>query len=166
MLPQRPADLAVILALALVALGGAALAPDGARTRQVFARRVGVRPRALGEEKGGTDLLERLLPGGATGTGRATKPPRMCRIVLHNDARMSGEVVYETLQQIFRKRPDEAMQLMLAAHRAGQASVTIETCEIAETRVERARAFSRQRMEALFGLRNEIRLTVVPEDRA
>ena len=149
----------MILPLVLLA-GAVALDPDRStqRRRALAARLLTPTP-----PSGPTpllpelDLLERPRD--------EVRPPRMFRVVLHNDARMSGDVVLESIVRCFRKPAEEAMRVMLAAHRGGSASVGIYTREVAETRVACAETFSRDEMERLFGLRNTVRLEVVPEER-
>ena len=141
--------------LSLFTLGTAVAASPQRRT-SALAARLGLR--ALEGPEGGTDILDR--PG--TGIETRIEPPKMYRVVLYNDPRMGGEVVFEALMRFFRKAQDEAMQILMTAHRGGQASVGVYTREVAETRMKNAVAWSGDKMLEL-GFRNEMRMEMVPE---
>ena len=60
-------------------------------------------------------------------------------MLLHNDDYTSMEFVVEVLMQIFRKKADEAQEIMLAVHEYGIGICGIYTHEIAEAKVRQVR---------------------------
>lgn len=123
------------------------------------------RIRALERRDGGPggDVIERVRPG-VVQTPEPRTPP-MYRVVLLDDPGMCGHTVADTICQHFNKTRAEAIRIMLAAHNGQMASVGVYTREIAETRVNRARAFSRDQMQARYGIDRAISLDVTPEGR-
>lgn len=91
--------------------------------------------------------------------------PRMYRVVLYDDEYVDGMIVLDVLRRIFHKTGDEAMQITMAAHRGGQASVQVTTKEIAETRIARAVTYARDEMLRQHGYAQTLTLEAVPEDR-
>jgi ATP-dependent Clp protease adaptor protein ClpS len=82
----------------------------------------------------GTETLERVK----------TKKPQMFRVVMHNDDYTTQEFVVHVLIEFFRKDPTEANALMLKVHMTGKAIVGVYTKDIAETKIERVTAYSRE----------------------
>ncbi len=65
---------------------------------------------------------------------KAERPPRF-KVILFNDDYTPMEFVVELLEQLFRKSPAEATQLMLQIHRAGLGVAGVYVLEVAETKV-------------------------------
>jgi len=63
------------------------------------------------------------------------REPRRFRVLLHNDDYTTMEFVIEVLISIFRKSPDEAMNIMISVHEKGLGSCGVYTEEVAETKV-------------------------------
>jgi ATP-dependent Clp protease adaptor protein ClpS len=63
------------------------------------------------------------------------KPPPMYQVVLLNDDYTPMEFVVAVLEQVFRKSPAEATQLMLTIHRSGLGVAGVYVLELAETKV-------------------------------
>ena len=60
-------------------------------------------------------------------------PPRY-RVILLNDDYTTMEFVVETLEQVFRKRRREAVEIMLAVHRNGAGVAGVYVRQVAETK--------------------------------
>ena len=82
---------------------------------------------------GDTALDERAEP----------KRPRMYRVVMHNDDFTPMEFVVLVLEEHFSLPEDRARYLMLTIHTTGRAVIGVFTREIAEAKVEKVNAFSR-----------------------
>jgi ATP-dependent Clp protease adaptor protein ClpS len=65
------------------------------------------------------------------------------RIFVHNDPVTTMDFVVSMLMQIFKKNLNEAMEIMLEAHRADVALVDVMGLEEAEFRVEKAHSLAR-----------------------
>jgi ATP-dependent Clp protease adaptor protein ClpS len=74
---------------------------------------------------------------------KQVRPPRMYRVVFHNDDYTTQHFVVAVLRAVFNKTPDEATELMLRVHYEGYAIVGIYPYEIAETKVARTIAEAR-----------------------
>ena len=72
------------------------------------------------------------------------REPRRYRVLLHNDDYTTMEFVIEILVAIFRKTPDEAMDIMLAVHNTGLGSCGVYTEEVAETKVAQVHGRARK----------------------
>jgi ATP-dependent Clp protease adaptor protein ClpS len=72
-----------------------------------------------------------------------TQPPRMYRVVLHNDHYTPMEFVVVVLTSIFHKPQDEAVHLMLTVHHKGRATVARYGREVAEQKVEETTELAR-----------------------
>ena len=73
-----------------------------------------------------------------------TRPPRMFRVVIHNDDYTTMEFVVFVLQSIFSKSETEAVRLMLAVHNEGSAVAGIYPRSIAETKVSESQTAAEQ----------------------
>ena len=73
-----------------------------------------------------------------------TEKPRKYKVLLHNDDYTSMDFVVDVLRDVFNKRSDEAVRVMLAVHHEGMGLAGVYVKSIAETKVsivhERARA--------------------------
>ena len=76
-------------------------------------------------------------------TESETRPPRLYRVLLHNDDYTTMEFVIEVLEGVFAKSPAEAFRIMMHVHENGIGVCGAYPFEIAETKValvhERAR---------------------------
>lgn len=63
------------------------------------------------------------------------KRPRQYRVLLINDDFTTMDFVVKILEQVFRKSPAEAVQIMLQVHRRGQGVAGVYTKEIAEAKI-------------------------------
>ena len=78
----------------------------------------------------------RLLPRPKT----KAKPerPQLWKVILLNDDFTPREFVVSVLMRVFRMTEDEAMGVMLTAHRQGTCVVAVYTREVAETKAQLA----------------------------
>jgi len=67
------------------------------------------------------------------------------KVLIHNDDLTPMDFVVKVLQEIFRKGTFEAAQIMLKAHFADVALVTVLPLEEAELRIEQAHSLARTR---------------------
>ena len=72
------------------------------------------------------------------------RPPRF-RVILFNDDYTPMEFVVGLLEQVFRKSPAEATQLMLTIHRSGNGTAGVYSLEVAETKVGAVHKMAEQR---------------------
>lgn len=72
--------------------------------------------------------------GVATERQRKVERPRRFKVILYNDDYTPMEFVVSLLEQVFRKGPSEATQLMLQIHRGGQGTAGVYVYEVAETK--------------------------------
>ena len=70
-----------------------------------------------------------------TKTVPVVKEPPMFKVLLLNDHYTTMEFVVMVLEQVFHKTADEAMQIMLAVHKAGKGVAGLFPKEVAETKV-------------------------------
>lgn len=99
------------------------------------------------------------------GTGTATKtrsraklqPPRLWRVILHNDDYTTQEFVVWILHTVFRKAEAEAVRIMLDVHQRGQGVAGIYPYDIADTKTAQAKALAEAQEFPL-------RCTLEPED--
>ncbi len=69
------------------------------------------------------------------------EPPRY-GVILHNDDYTTMEFVIEVLKKFFRKSQDEAMEITMRVHHAGQGLAGVYSYEIAETKVAQVTEYS------------------------
>lgn len=77
------------------------------------------------------------------------KPP-MYKVILLNDDYTPMEFVVHVLESIFGIDTERAIQLMLAIHTLGSATIAIYPREIAETKSERVNAYAQQNNHPLL----------------
>ena len=71
------------------------------------------------------------------------RPPKMYRVILHNDHYTTMEFVIDVLMKIFRKPASEANRIMLAVHRSGSGVCGVFSYDIARTKVSQVYALAR-----------------------
>ena len=71
------------------------------------------------------------------------KPP-MYKVILLNDDYTPMEFVVHVLEMIFSIDTEKAIQLMLAVHTQGSATIAIYPREIAETKSERVNTYAKE----------------------
>ena len=64
-----------------------------------------------------------------------TKEPPMFRVILCNDDYTTMDFVVHVLEAVFKKKAEEATQIMLQVHRAGKGTAGVYTREVAETKI-------------------------------
>ena len=67
-------------------------------------------------------------------TKKRTKPPRMWRVLLHNDDYTTRDFVVEVLKNVFHKSQVEAETIMLNVHHKGVGVAGVYTRDIAQTK--------------------------------
>jgi ATP-dependent Clp protease adaptor protein ClpS len=84
---------------------------------------------------------------GAPGVDVKTRlePPRMFKVLFHNDDYTTMEFVIEVLMTVFRRTRVEATRVMLTVHRSGKGVAGVYTREIAETKAGLAMDRARER---------------------
>jgi len=65
---------------------------------------------------------------------KVARPPKF-KVILFNDDYTPMEFVVGVLEQVFRKSPAEATELMLQIHRSGLGIAGVYVLEVAETKV-------------------------------
>src|SRR6478609_8325658 len=68
------------------------------------------------------------------------QPPRMWRVLLHNDDYTTQDFVVWILETIFQKPRGEAFAIMLSVHRSGLGLAGVYTHDVAETKLQAVRA--------------------------
>ena len=68
----------------------------------------------------------------------------MYKVLLHNDNYTTMEFVVEILILVFRKSPEDAVEIMLNVHHKGFGICGVYTYEISETKVNNVDAMARQ----------------------
>ena len=93
------------------------------------------RPRGDPEREGGL----------ATEEKREVKRPARFRVILFNDSYTPMEFVVGLLEQLFKKGPAEATQLMLQIHKGGKGVAGVYVLEVAETKVAAVHRMAEER---------------------
>ncbi len=93
------------------------------------------RPRRDPEREGGL----------ATEEKREVKRPARFRVILFNDNYTPMEFVVGLLEQLFKKGPAEATQLMLQIHKGGMGVAGVYVLEVAETKVAAVHRMAEER---------------------
>jgi ATP-dependent Clp protease adaptor protein ClpS len=81
----------------------------------------------------------------ATEERREVKRPARFKVILFNDDYTPMEFVVALLEQVFRKGPAEATQLMLRIHRSGSGIAGLYPLEVAETKVSTVHRMAEER---------------------
>lgn len=77
-------------------------------------------------------------------TRQKVEPPRMFKVLLHNDNYTTMDFVVMVLENVFHKPEAEAVRIMLDVHRKGIGLVGAYPREIAETKVARVTEMAQQ----------------------
>jgi ATP-dependent Clp protease adaptor protein ClpS len=75
---------------------------------------------------------------------RVARPPRF-KVVLFNDDYTPMEFVVAVLEQVFKKGPAEATQIMLHVHKNGTGIAGVYVLEVAETKVAAVHSLAEER---------------------
>ena len=78
-----------------------------------------------------------------------TKRPSLYKVILLNDDYTPQEFVVWLLQAIFKKSPEEAVQVMLHVHQNGIGICGVYTYEVAETKVAQVMELARRNQHPL-----------------
>ena len=70
-------------------------------------------------------------------------PPKMYKVVLHNDDYTTMEFVIHVLMKFFAKNYDESHAVMLSIHHDGVGICGIYTFEVAESKSSKVNSYSR-----------------------
>ena len=70
--------------------------------------------------------------------------PPMFKVLLHNDNYTTMEFVVEILILVFRRSPEDAVEIMLNVHHKGVGICGVYTYEISETKVNEVHALAKQ----------------------
>jgi ATP-dependent Clp protease adaptor protein ClpS len=81
----------------------------------------------------------------ATRTRPKLERPQRFKVLLFNDDYTPMEFVVNLLEQVFRKSPAEATQLMLTIHRSGMGVAGVYVLEVAETKVAMVHQLAEER---------------------
>ncbi|MCE2389875.1 MAG: ATP-dependent Clp protease adaptor ClpS [Proteobacteria bacterium] len=101
---------------------------------------------AAGPRKPGDGDPRREREGGlATEQRPKTERPPRFKVVLYNDDYTPMEFVVTLLEQVFRKGPAEATQLMLQIHRGGRGIAGVYVLQVAETKASQVHRLAEQR---------------------
>lgn len=74
-----------------------------------------------------------------------TERPRLYKVILLNDDFTPREFVVVVLRSVFHMTTDEAMGVMLTAHRRGACVVAVYTREVADEKAKTATAMGRDK---------------------
>jgi ATP-dependent Clp protease adaptor protein ClpS len=77
-------------------------------------------------------------------TGDDIDEPPMYKVLLHNDDYTTMEFVVEILILVFRRSPEDAVEIMLNVHHKGVGVCGVYTYEISETKVNTVHALAKQ----------------------
>ncbi|MGA8178876.1 MAG: ATP-dependent Clp protease adapter ClpS [Desulfobacterales bacterium] len=70
--------------------------------------------------------------------------PSMYKVLLHNDDYTTMEFVVEILMLVFKKSPEEAVEIMLNVHQKGIGVCGVYPYEVSETKVKTVDALARE----------------------
>ncbi len=70
--------------------------------------------------------------------------PRRFRVLLHNDNYTTMEFVVDILEEVFRKRHEEAMAIMMRVHKNGTGVAGVYIKAIAEMKVAEVHALAQE----------------------
>ena len=87
------------------------------------------------------------------------EPPRMWRVLLHNDDYTTQDFVVWVLETVFRKPQGEAFSIMLSVHRSGLGLAGVYTHDVAATKVKTTKDLAEQHEFPLL-------VTMEPEGKA
>jgi ATP-dependent Clp protease adaptor protein ClpS len=82
--------------------------------------------------------------GVATIRKEKLQPPRMYKVIMHNDDYTTMEFVILVLQKFFNKNYEEAQAIMLAVHTQGYGVCGIFTYEVAESKAAKVVKYARE----------------------
>jgi ATP-dependent Clp protease adaptor protein ClpS len=88
------------------------------------------------------DPLEATLT--ETRPEQQVRPPRMWRVLLHNDDYTTQEFVVWVLESVFHKPRGEAFAIMLSVHRSGLGLAGVYTHDVAETKLNTTRRLAEE----------------------
>ena len=77
-------------------------------------------------------------------TREKVTPPKLWRVLLHNDDYTTQDFVVLVLESIFHKPRGEAFTIMMNVHRTGIGIAGVFTHDIAETKVKTAQQLAEQ----------------------
>jgi ATP-dependent Clp protease adaptor protein ClpS len=78
-------------------------------------------------------------------TEQRVQPPRMWRVLLHNDDYTTQEFVVWVLETVFLKGRAEAMAVMMSVHQSGLGVAGVYTRDVAETKLATTRQMAEER---------------------
>ena len=73
-----------------------------------------------------------------------TDEPPMYKVLLHNDDYTTMEFVIEILILVFRKSPEDSVEIMMNVHHKGVGVCGVYTYEMSETKVNNVHALASQ----------------------
>lgn len=73
------------------------------------------------------------------------EPPKMFKVMLHNDDYTTMEFVIHVLQRFFAKNYEESHSIMLNVHEKGVGICGIYTCEVAESKSSKVNRYSKSK---------------------
>jgi ATP-dependent Clp protease adaptor protein ClpS len=82
--------------------------------------------------------------GTATISKKKLQPPKMYKVLMHNDDYTTMEFVIHVLQKFFNKSHNDAYAIMLEVHTRGLAVCGIYTFEVAESKVAKVIKYGRE----------------------
>lgn len=82
--------------------------------------------------------------GAAPETKEDIREPAMYKVLIHNDDYTTMEFVVDILMNVFHKRQEEAVQIMLNVHHQGVGLCGVYIYEIAETKIEMVHSLARE----------------------
>jgi ATP-dependent Clp protease adaptor protein ClpS len=88
------------------------------------------------------DPRESTLTG--TRPDQQVRPPRMWRVLLHNDDYTTQEFVVWILESVFQKPRGEAFAIMMNVHRSGLGLAGVYTHDVAETKLSTAKRLAEE----------------------